>query len=242
MIVRVLNTVDAWGRSIPNETSSELSPLASSSPRNSPMIEASVPITNASSITEREHLAAGRAERAQRRQLARALGDRDRQGVGDHEAPDEQRDPAEREQEVLEDVEEAAGVLGRLLRLPLTGPHLRARPEQRLDLVHDLLGRVAVLGGDADLVVLARLVEDPLSLGQCEDRHRRAAERGDAADLDRSDDPEPLHRPARDDPDLVADLEVVLARRRRVDVDLVRAGREVPLVSVSGLKRWPAGE
>ena len=81
-----------------------------------------------------EHLAAGRAERAERRQLPRALGDRDRQRVRDHEAPDEQRDPAEREQEVLEDVEEAARVLGRLLRLRLTGPHLGARPEQRLDL------------------------------------------------------------------------------------------------------------
>ena len=52
-IVRVLNTVAAWGRLIPNDTSSELSALASSSPRNSPTIEASVPITNASTSTER---------------------------------------------------------------------------------------------------------------------------------------------------------------------------------------------
>ncbi len=52
-IVRVLNTVAAWGRLIPNETSSELSALASSRPRNSPTIEASVPITNASTRTER---------------------------------------------------------------------------------------------------------------------------------------------------------------------------------------------
>ena len=52
-IVRVLNTVDAWGRLIPNDTSSEFSALASSSPRNSPRIDASVPITNASTRTER---------------------------------------------------------------------------------------------------------------------------------------------------------------------------------------------
>ena len=53
-----------------------------------------------------QHLAPRRAERAQRRELARALGDGDRERVGDHEAADEQGDPAEGEQEVPEDVEE----------------------------------------------------------------------------------------------------------------------------------------
>ncbi len=53
MIVRVLNTVDVWGRLIPNDTSSEFNPLASSSPRNRPTTEASTPITNASISTER---------------------------------------------------------------------------------------------------------------------------------------------------------------------------------------------
>ena len=38
---------------MPNETSSALSPLASPRPRNSPTIEASRPITSASSITDR---------------------------------------------------------------------------------------------------------------------------------------------------------------------------------------------
>ena len=52
-IVRVLNTVDACGKLIPNDTSSELSALASSRPRNSPTIDASVPIANASTSTER---------------------------------------------------------------------------------------------------------------------------------------------------------------------------------------------
>ena len=46
----------------------------------------------------RQHLAAGRAERAQQRELARALGDRDRERVEDDERADEQRDAAEREQ------------------------------------------------------------------------------------------------------------------------------------------------
>ena len=52
MIVRALNTVAACGRSIPNETSSELSALASSSPTNRPTTEAIAPITNASTRTD----------------------------------------------------------------------------------------------------------------------------------------------------------------------------------------------
>ena len=51
-IVRVLNTVPVCGRSIPNETSRLLSPLASPSPRNSPTTEATRPITKASIITD----------------------------------------------------------------------------------------------------------------------------------------------------------------------------------------------
>ena len=52
MIVRVLNTVPVWGRSIPNETSRLFKPFASASPRNSPTTDANDPITNASSITD----------------------------------------------------------------------------------------------------------------------------------------------------------------------------------------------
>ena len=46
-----------------------------------------------------ENLSPRRAERAQRRELARALGDRDRERVRDDERADEQRDAAEREEE-----------------------------------------------------------------------------------------------------------------------------------------------
>ena len=127
MIVRVLNTVPVCGRSIPNETSSELSALASPRPEEQPDDRGEHPDHERLEHHRAQHLAAGGAERAQRGQLARALGDRDRQRVGDHEAADEQRDAAEREQEVLEDVQEAAGVLGRLLGLVLTGLDLRAR-------------------------------------------------------------------------------------------------------------------
>ena len=84
-----------------------------------------MPITSASTTIEPPHLAARRAERPQRRELARPLRDRDRERVRDHERADEERDPAEREQEVLQEVEEALGVLRVLLRLRLAGPDLR---------------------------------------------------------------------------------------------------------------------
>ena len=63
------------------------------------------------------HLPPRGAERPQRRELARPLGDRDRQRVDDHERADEQRDHAEREQEVAQEGDELVrplGVLGRL--------------------------------------------------------------------------------------------------------------------------------
>ena len=62
-------------------------------------------------ITDAQHLAARRADGTQRRELARALGDRDRQRVRDHERADEQCDEAEGEQEVLEERELVAGLL-----------------------------------------------------------------------------------------------------------------------------------
>ena len=84
--VRVANTVPVCGRSIPNDTSRRSAPSRARAPGTAPRPRPAAPITNASSITERQHLAAGRAERPQRRELARALGDRDRQRVRDHEA------------------------------------------------------------------------------------------------------------------------------------------------------------
>ena len=76
----------------------------------------------------------------QRRELTRPLGDRDRERVRDHEDPDEQRHTGEREQEVLEDREEAVGVARLLLRLRLSRPHLLGRREERLDLRDELRG------------------------------------------------------------------------------------------------------
>ena len=51
--VRVAKTVPAVGRSIPIATNTAFSPFASASPRKSPVTEPSIPITSASTITER---------------------------------------------------------------------------------------------------------------------------------------------------------------------------------------------
>ena len=80
-----------------------------------------VPIAEATTATmrgleddAREHLAAGSAERAQQRELAGALGHRDRERVEDDERADEQGDAAEREQDRLDDVDErSVALLGR---------------------------------------------------------------------------------------------------------------------------------
>ena len=87
-------------------------PLASPTPANSPTTEASSPITRPSMHDRAHDLPARGAEGPQRRELARALGDRDRQGVEDHERADEQRDRAEAQQEVADDVDDDVGLLG----------------------------------------------------------------------------------------------------------------------------------
>ena len=97
-----------------------------------------------------QDLAARGAERAQRRQFARALGDRDRERVEDDERADEQRDVGEDEQESPGSREEAVGVLRRLLASAGAGAHLRARRQHRADLARAAAPGVhAGRGGDA---------------------------------------------------------------------------------------------
>src|SRR3712207_1061773 len=53
-----------------------------------------------------QHLPPRRSDRAQQSELARALRDGDRERVEDDERADEQRDPAERQERGLDDVDE----------------------------------------------------------------------------------------------------------------------------------------
>ena len=61
--------------------------------------------------------------------------------------------------------------------LRVAGPHLCPGRQDRLDLRDELLRRDARLGGDADLVELALLVEEPLRGREIEPGQRRAADR-----------------------------------------------------------------
>ena len=121
---------------------------------------------------------------------------------------------AEREQEVVDDREEAVRVLGGLLR-PARPPSAPAcRRQDRLD-----LGSRAAAGSCR--FAAAMLIESSfpslwkslLRGREVEDRDRRAAERRDAADLDDAGDLVRRYRAVRDHADRLADLEVLLAAR-----------------------------
>ena len=90
-------------------------------------------MTSDSSITETENLPPRRADRPQRRELARPLGDGDRERVEDDEGADEERDGGEGEEEVAEDRGEVAHVVRLLLRLLGRAHDLDVAREDGLD-------------------------------------------------------------------------------------------------------------
>ena len=90
------------------------SPAAIAMPSAVPIAEATTATIAASRMTLESTWRRRSAERAQQRELAGALGDRDRERVEDDERADEQGDAAEREQDRLQDVDErAVALLGR---------------------------------------------------------------------------------------------------------------------------------
>ena len=93
------------GTSKPNAPITARSPIARPRPTPTPTIDATNPTRNASPSTDVPHLAARRAERAEQRELARPLGDDDRERVDDDERADEQGDDREDQQERGEEPE-----------------------------------------------------------------------------------------------------------------------------------------
>ena len=172
-----------------------------------------------------EHLPAGRAEGAQGRELTHPLGDRDCERVRDHEAPDEQRDSAEPDQDVLD---HAHVVLGRLAvrgGLYLRALDLGGLREERIDLPHELRFGGAGLRCDADHVEPTDLVEHTTTGLEIEDRDRRAADRVDGAEADDAGDPVLRHGAVGEDANGLPDLEALLLGGRLVDRDLAVATR-----------------
>ena len=128
-----------------------------------------------------DDLAARRAQGAQQRELARALGDGDREGVEDDEGADEQRGAGEREQHRRhEAADRLVDVVGHLLGVVRAGPHLEVGGGDLADARRERLGRHAVLGGGDDAHHLAVAVEPLLHLRQ---RRRDQARPADGVDV-----------------------------------------------------------
>jgi hypothetical protein len=176
-----------------------------------------------------EDLASRRADRPQRGELARPLGDGDRERVEDDEPADEERDAGEREQEVAEDLRELVHLVDRLLRLGCRGHDLRAVRQGGRNRRDELVLRHALVRRDRDRVVLPFAVEQLLRRRDREDGEARVPDAVDAAVLRHSDELERPLRLQRRDLDLVADRVPVVVGRADVDDDLVGCLGPLPL-------------
>ena len=211
--VRSANTIPASGSSPPTA----LKQLGEPEPGEEPEHRGQQPDHQALDHDRAHDLLARGPERAQRRELARALGDRDRERVEDHERADEQRDRAEAQQEVADGVDDDVGLLASAAACCSESLTSRLAGTSGWTARDELLRRRAVLGGDRDAVEAAFLVQQRLGGGQVPDRHRRAAERVDLAEGG-----DPGHLVAvlgaeRGHGDRVADAEVLAGRRVGVD-------------------------
>ena len=171
-------------------------PFASSSPRKRPVTEASVPITSASMKIERRtwpRVAPSVRSVANSRVRCAIVIESEfaitKLPTKSAMPPNASRNP--RRNEMNESVSLASSAA---CWAPVRTCGVRR--QDRLDLAHQLLVRDVRLGGDVDLVELARLVEEALGGRHVEARQRCAAEaRRAGAELDEARDLEPV-RPA----------------------------------------------
>ena len=189
MIVRVWSRRPLFGSVKPTCPKSQNRPFASARPATRPVRDAAIADHERLDEDGAEDLAARGADRPHGGELARPLRDRDRERVRDHERADEERDPAEREQEALEEAEERLRIACILGRLSRPGAHLRAGREDLLDLPHQPLRRGARLRGCPDLIELPDLLEQLLGRSEVEGGERRAADVALAREVEEAGDP-----------------------------------------------------
>ena len=170
-----------------------------------------------------EHLGAGRADRAQERRLARALGDDDRERVVDAERRDEQRDEREHQQERLEEAEERlVDVVVVLLGELLARDGFDTARQDLLEVRDELLLTHALLRRDVDVRDLVGAGHEQLL--RFVERERDVRDRAEtvlAADRQDADDLH-LRRIGREHGDRVADGDVLVLGDLLVDRDLAR--------------------
>ncbi len=162
-----------------------------------------------------------RTERPKHRELASALGHRDREGVEDEERGDEQRHPREDEKGGVEEADELADIL--LLRLDVFGPglDLNRAGHRCFEVASEDLRRRAGAGGDIDRIKPALLACDPLGLWKGEQCQGCPAERIDLTERGDADELVGARLLLAGDLDLVAHREPLVVGRRLVDDDLV---------------------
>ena len=162
----------------PKVVKSQKRPFASASPRKSPTTEASVP------DRERLHRAPRRSTWRREAPSVRSVANsRVRCAIviesefAITNAPTKSATPPKREQELLQEGEEAVDVLRVLRRLRVAAAHLRAGRQDRAHARDQLRLRDTGLLRDPDLVELAVLVEQRLRGRQVEAGERRSADR-----------------------------------------------------------------
>src|SRR5262249_29638481 len=121
------------------------------------------------------------------------------------------------------EVEEALNVLRVRLGLRLSGLHLRPGRQDVADLGRELSRARTGSRLGTDLVELPDALEQSLRGSQVEARKRCPAEVRRPAEMAEAGDLHPQRRPVRLHADRLSDLEVILARGRLVDHDLIRS-------------------
>ena len=219
--VRVAKTRSAVGKSTPRLLNSAWIPSARSTPRAEPDERGEQPDDERLEDHGAEHLPPRRADRPQRRELPRPLGDRDREVLKMTNAPTKSAIAGEREQEVAEDRRELAHVVRLLLRLRRRAHDLRVLRQDRLDRRDELVLGDPLARGDGDRVVLALAAEELLRGGEREHGEADAAEALEIAVLRDADERERALRLQRGDLDRVADGPALLVHGAGVDDHLV---------------------
>ena len=235
-IVRVAKTVSVCGRSRLSAMKSSFRPTASPSPANSPMIDASRPITNASTITEvstcRRDAPTVRSVANSRVRCATVIDS----VLKITKAPTNRAMPANDSRkyrmmlvnvEISSESSVACSAPDRTVTDVPSSSRMRATSSS---------GATPSCGGGLHRVELALLVQERLGGRDVEDRERGAAERAQIAVPRDSDDLELLGGAEGRDADPVADGEVLLVGNPLVDRELLRARRPATLDEVERIE------
>ena len=184
-----------------------------------------------------EHLPAAGADGPEQRQLPRALGQEDLEGVVDDEHADQQREAGEGDEDLAEEGEAARHGVGGLLAVGRAGERLGALGQRGADGRHDVVVGDAVGGPHEDGGELAAGAGELDRLVEREVERDGAATALGVAEGEGADQRELLAARLRGDGDGVAHGDPGVLRGLHVDGDLAGLGRgPAPLGEVVGVQ------